>query len=366
VAACAARIARALEGATIARATDDELVVVHPGCPAEVELVAADLVDRLVAPVVVEGRQIGIRPSVGVATSYGDHTPDDLVRDVGLAVARARAGGGRAWVRFDPSVHDAAREQAELATDLRSAIATGGLELHYQPIVALATGRVSGVEALCRWRHPEHGWVSPARFIPLAESSGHIEALGSWALRESCTQLRRWQGADAGITVSVNVAVAQLRDPGFVEEVRVALAATGVDPRGLVLEITESNLVSEAVLSNARALRDLGVGIAIDDFGTGYSSLSYLGRLPVTSLKIDKSFVDRLGDDRPSRDLVATIVELAHSFDLRTVAEGIESEDQAAVLRALGCQLGQGFRWSRAVPAAELDALLQAPITLPA
>jgi len=202
--------------------------------------------------------------------------------------------------------------------------------------------------------------VPPGRFIPLAESSGDIEALGRWALGESCRELRRWQEAGRSITVSVNVAVAQLHDPAFVDEVAATILATGVDPAGLVLEITESNLVRESVLDHARALRALGVGIAIDDFGTGYSSLSYLGRLPVTSLKVDKSFVDRLGQDRPSHDLVGTIVELAHSFDLRTVAEGIESEEQAAILRSLGCQLGQGFLWSTAVPAEELDRFMAA------
>ena len=361
LAAAAARVEGLMGDLLVAaRVTDDELVLVATGCPEGADGLAAGVVERLAQPVVVEGQAAALRASVGVTTSFGDHTPDDLVHDVSLAVAQARADGGRRWVHFDPSVHQAAQAQAELVGDLRNAIAHGGLRLHYQPIVALATGAVVGVEALCRWPHPTLGMVPPGRFIPLAESSGDIEALGRWALGESCRELRRWQAAGRAITVSVNVAVAQLHDPAFVDEVAATILATGVDPAGLVLEITESNLVSESVLDNARALRALGVGIAIDDFGTGYSSLSYLGRLPVTSLKVDKSFVDRLGQDRPSHDLVGTIVELAHSFDLRTVAEGIESEEQAAILRSLGCQLGQGFLWSTAVPAEELDRFMAA------
>jgi predicted signal transduction protein with EAL and GGDEF domain len=299
--------------------------------------------------------------SVGVAHWDGAATPAELVRNADLAMYRAKRLGKARHAVFDARMHAEARDRLDLGSDLRRAIAAGEVTAAFQPIVDLATGRVVKYEALARWTHPVRGSVSPGVFIPIAEETGLVDALGAHMLMLGCAQLRRWQDAardgrgPAGgdpVGVTVNVSGRQLDRGTARPAVHAALAATGADPRGLTLEITESVAMREPakVLEALTALTAMGVGVALDDFGTGYSSLAYLHRYPLAVLKIDKSFVDGLAaepEDPHAAPLVRTVVQLARALGLQTVAEGIETEAQRDALRALGCDLGQGYLFGR-------------------
>jgi PAS domain S-box-containing protein len=260
-------------------------------------------------------------------------------------------------------MHESALERAQLERALRSAVHREELVLHYQPTIELASGRITGVEALIRWQHPELGMMSPAKFIPLAEETGIIVPLGRWVLREACAQLREWQRAEperyADFKINVNLSARQLERPGIVADVEHALEQTGLDARCLVLELTESTLAGgEELLERLQHLSALGVRLAVDDFGTGYSSLAYLRRFPIDILKIDRSFISGVASRSTDATLASTIIELGRMLDLTTVAEGIEDEDQLELLRSLGCSMGQGFLIAKPLPASELDALV--------
>jgi EAL domain-containing protein (putative c-di-GMP-specific phosphodiesterase class I)/CheY-like chemotaxis protein len=244
----------------------------------------------------------------------------------------------------------------ELAVDLRRGLANDELVLHYQPVVTLATGQVVGVEALVRWNHPRRGLVPPLEFIPVAEESGLIEPLGRWVLREACLQATRWQDEGTPLELAVNVSLHQLQTPGFTEHVAQILIETGMNPAKLTLEITESVLAQDATSTAAslEALKGLGLQLAIDDFGTGYSSLSYLGRFPIDVLKIDKSFVDGMANGAWGATMMQAIISLGLSLGLRLIAEGVETADQVAQLRSMGCELAQGYYFARPKPAGEL------------
>ena len=246
-------------------------------------------------------------------------------------------------------MYTAAARQMELTAAMSDALDDEQFELHFQPVVDVETGRVTSMEALARWHHPQLGLLRPKEFIPVAEESGLILALGAWVLREACAAAALWTGNTG---VNVNISGAQLADPNIVEQVREALRGSGLDPSRLTLEITESVVMqhSEANMRRLRRLRELGVGLAIDDFGTGYSSLSYLRAFPVHELKIDRSFVAGMAGDADSLALVRTILQLADSLSLRTVAEGVETAAQYDALRALGCHRIQGFYVSRPAP----------------
>jgi len=234
------------------------------------------------------------------------------------------------------------------------------LLLHYQPVVELGGGSTVGVEALIRWDHPDQGLVAPGRFIPVAEESGLIIPIGAWVLEEACQQLRHWQrGTDVGGSVEVNLSARQIDDPGIVATIEEILERTGLPAGHLTLEITESALMRDAAaaLIVLRALKGLGVLLAIDDFGTGYSSLSYLQRFPLDILKVDRMFVHELESDTGGREIVSAVVSLAHALGLEVVAEGVETEQQLEILRALECDYAQGFLFSRPVPAAELRSI---------
>jgi len=259
-------------------------------------------------------------------------------------------------------MHQAVVERMTLQSELARAVERDQLTVHYQPVVALGSGRLTGVEALVRWQHPTRGLVPPAVFIPLAEQSELIVPLGRWVLQAACRQLHQWQqaGLADGLEVNVNVSVRQLKEPAFVATVAEVLQQTGVEPDRLILELTESLLMEnlDAVLEVLHQLRALGVRLAIDDFGTGYSSLAYLVKLPVQVLKIDRSFITRLHEDANNFTLVRSILRLAADLRLQTVAEGIEAVEQAEELRRLGCHKGQGYWFSRPLPAADLQQLL--------
>jgi EAL domain-containing protein (putative c-di-GMP-specific phosphodiesterase class I) len=276
---------------------------------------------------------------------------------------RAKNAGGGQHVVFDEHMHQEAVRRLSLEHDLREALNDEQFDLHYQPLIELDNGRLFGFEALIRWEHPEHGRIGPDRFIPVAEETGLIFQIGQWALLEACHQVRRWdkQFPAAGPIVSVNISKAQLRAPGFVENLGRILERTGVRPHRLKLEITETAIMHdiEAVVPLLRSIREMGVWVAMDDFGTGYSSLASLHRFPIDVLKIDKAFIQSMDHSRVHAAIIQTITNLAHNLGLSVIAEGIETDEQIALLQALDCDYVQGFRFGKPVPAADLpDQLL--------
>ena len=357
-------------GDTAARIGGDEFAILlgDLGNPGRAALVAERVIAALGEPFTVLGREVFVSASIGIAQGQDD--ADDLLRNADVAMYQAkRSGEGGAYATFEPRMHAAVVERLEIEADLRRAIERDELVLHYQPIIELASGRVVGLEALVRWAHPVRGLVMPLEFIPLAEETRFIVDLGRWVLREATRQAALW-AADARTErpwVSVNVSGVQLLDPGLDAEVAAALADSGLDPASLTLEITETVLAQDVAgaVDRLETLRALGASIAIDDFGTGYSSLRYLRRFPADVLKIAKPFVDGLHNETDAA-IVRTIVALADSLGLQTVAEGIEDAQQLARLRELGCTLGQGYLFARPLVADDVTELLLAPSTLAA
>ena len=264
--------------------------------------------------------------------------------------------------RFEPALHHAALDRLELEADLRRALQRDELVVHYQPTVELATGAISGFEALVRWQHPRRGLLGPLEFIPLAEETGLIIDIGRWVLDRACRQARQWQQTHAtdDLTMSVNLSARQLRDPHLVADVAATLRDSGLAPHSLTLEITESVLMdnSDAAIDRLHQLKALGIRLAIDDFGTGYSSLNYLRALPVDIVKIDKVFIDGVASDKEARGLIKAILSMADTLDLQTVAEGVESRDQANRLEQLGSALVQGFYYARPLTPEAAEALM--------
>jgi EAL domain-containing protein (putative c-di-GMP-specific phosphodiesterase class I) len=295
--------------------------------------------------------------SVGVALSaVGYDTTEEILRDADTAMYRAKEQGKGRLEVFDKIMHARAIARLKLESDLRQALERGEFEVFYQPIMNLEAGGISGFEALLRWRHPERGLVSPADFIPVAEDTDLIITIGEWVLHEACRQVREWQTiypSDVPLTISVNLSGKQFKQPDLVGQVKRILYQTGLDASCLRLEITESMVMEDAEGATAmlRQLRSLNVQLSIDDFGTGYSSLSYLHRFPVNILKIDKSFVGRMSMDEESMGIVETIITLASKLKLDVVAEGIETDEQCQKLKALRCNYGQGYLYSRPLPA---------------
>jgi EAL domain-containing protein (putative c-di-GMP-specific phosphodiesterase class I) len=289
---------------------------------------------------------------------------------------RAKGSGQGRYEVFEPGMHADVVARLELEADIRRAVEREEFIVHYQPIVALDDGRILGVEALARWQHPERGLVSPADFIPVAEETGLIVALGNQILREACRQVALWQaelGDDAPLALSVNLSAGQLARPTLTAEVRSALADARLAGSRLLLELTETVIMqdTDATIAQLRALKELDVRIAVDDFGTGYSSLRYLQRFPIDILKIAKPFVDEVAEDSDGAIMARAVVDLGRNLGLATIAEGIEREEQAAALRKLDCRLGQGFLYSRPLPASAMTTLLlgdaaAAPLRLPA
>ncbi|GAA0739859.1 bifunctional diguanylate cyclase/phosphodiesterase [Dactylosporangium roseum] len=336
----------------VARLGDDEFAVLwRAGAP---EGAAERATGQLRPAYQVAGRQVHLTASVGLVTVAEQRTSAEVLRDADLALDAAKHGGKDRIVRFDAPLRTAADRYRELAAGLRRALRDGEFTLHYQPVVRLADGRITAAEALLRWNPPDGDPVPPGVFVPVAEATGLIVPIGWWVLGRACAEAREWHERE-GVSVTVNVAAHQLREPDFVDRVRQALAESGLPPAALVLELTESTLVADAE-STARldVLREQGVRIAIDDFGTGYSSLAYLVHLPVDVLKIDRTFLATAVDT----PLMRAILQLADGLELQTVAEGVETEAQAATLRTLGCSYAQGYLFSRPVPPAELAALL--------
>jgi diguanylate cyclase (GGDEF)-like protein/PAS domain S-box-containing protein len=353
---------------TIARLGGDEFAVLVEDAddPRALMHVADRITAGLAQPFMLEGKEMFVGASIGIATARDGETADELMRNADVAMYLAKTTGKARCQVFEPHMHAAVLERLELEADLRRAMERREFLMYYQPIVRLHDETLVGLEALVRWQHPRRGLVTPGHFVPLAEETGLIVPLGRWLLHEVCEQGRRWtDGVDGrpgaeGLRLTVNVSPRHLQDPCFVEDVRSAITATGFDPSLLVLEITEGVLMqhTEATLRKLQELKRLGLQLAIDDFGTGYSSLSYLQRFPIDILKIDKSFVDAVGRGASDPVLARAIVALGDTLRLRTVAEGIERTSQHAGLRALGCELGQGFLFAGPLPVDEVEPWL--------
>jgi diguanylate cyclase (GGDEF)-like protein/PAS domain S-box-containing protein len=350
---------------TVARLGGDEFAVLAEDIPAEMD--PNDLGRRLIKALMpafqVGETEVFVRASVGYAVAAPGDDGDLLLRNADLAMYQAKAEGKSRLRRYDPGLHTTAVARLELEHDLRVALEARQFVIEYQPIVALESDRIVGLEALLRWNHPTRGILEPDRFIPLAEESGLIVEIGRWVMSEACRQLSEWieQGlASPELTLSVNLSVKQVHDAAIVDDVATALRNSGLPGHRLTLEVTEGVLVddSEAVIGRLAAIREMGVRIAIDDFGTGFSSLGYLSRFPVDVLKIDRSFVQRMSAKASDLAVIEAAIGLAATLGLETVAEGIERSGQTERLRELGCRLGQGFLFSRPAGASQIaDAL---------
>ncbi|MDP8975371.1 MAG: EAL domain-containing protein [Actinomycetota bacterium] len=352
-------------GDTAARVGGDEFaLLLEDTSRSGAESVAERIVVACRAPVALEGREVMAYASTGVAVWVAEMADDDAVMQCAdAAMYWAKANGGNHAQTYDAAMHACVRGRLELAADLRGCVERDELELHYQPIVATDSGTVMGLEALVRWRHPRHGLIPPDRFIPVAEQTGVIMSLGRWVLETACRQALEWQRhhpSDPPLYVSVNLSARQIRQSGLVTEVSRILLDSGLDPGCLVLEITETALVSDfdASIDNLHRLKGLGVKLSIDDFGTGYSSLTYLRRLPVDVVKIDRSFVAGITTSPDEWSLAVAIVKMVKALSLTTVAEGVESAAQLAHLRALGCAFAQGYYFARPQPSAAVGEML--------
>ncbi len=350
---------------TVARLGGDEFAILldEIGDVRDATRVAERIQEELRQPFSLDGHEVFSTASIGITLDDPrDRHPEELLRDADTAMYRAKGQGRDRHEIFDDAMHSRAVAVLKLETDFRRALERNELRLVYQPIVSLSTERTVGVEALVRWQHPERGLLAPDLFIPLAEETGLILAVGHFVLREACQTARKWQDATAkgpGLSISVNLSAREFAQPGLVDRVEGLLGEFALEPRRLRIEITESLIMEDpdAAVARCRALRGLGVGIDIDDFGTGYSSLSYLRRFPVDALKIDRSFVSGMDGRTEDHEIVKAIVSLAVALGLRTVAEGVETADQLVRLKQLGCELGQGYRFARPVEADEAFAL---------
>ena len=344
----------------VARLGGDEFAIVLASDVSPNE--ASDFADRLIgvlsAHYDIDGSEVVIGASIGVALSPGDGTScEELMRNADMALYRAKSDGGGVHRFFEREMDRQAQKRRDMERDLRRAFGNGEFELHYQPLVDIVANRISGFESLLRWRHPDKGMISPAEFIPVAEDIGLIVSLGEWVLREACSEAVKWP---ADVKVAVNLSPVQFRSRNLVQAVISALAHSGLSPRRLELEITESVFLAEteANLATLHQLREFGISISMDDFGTGYSSLSYLRSFPFDKIKIDRSFVKDLAQRADCVAIVRAISGLGRSLNITTTAEGVETVDQLDWLRAEGCNEVQGFLFSAARPAAEIEALL--------
>jgi diguanylate cyclase (GGDEF)-like protein len=353
-------------GDTVARFGGDEFVVLIEGISGvEAATTAATrLLEQFQAPLNLDGRDAFVSVSIGVACSNaGSVRGGDLLRNADIALYRAKAQGRARYVVFESAMALPSVERLTIETDLRRALGRQELVLYFQPDIELETGHIAGFEALIRWQHPERGLIPPGDFIPIAEESGLIVPIGQWVLENACLQARAWSESfptASHLVISVNLSGRQFQQANIVDEIARVLHESRIDPGRVKLEITESVVVEDAetTVSRLQALKQLGVRLAIDDFGTGYSSLSYLRRLPVDTIKIDRSFVMGLGTDDRHLSIVNAITSLAHALGMDVTAEGVETPEQLACLRSVGCDRGQGYFFSRPLPGEAVGQLL--------
>jgi diguanylate cyclase (GGDEF)-like protein len=344
---------------TIARMGGDEFVIVQGPIrdPAEATSLAQRIIALISEPYDIDGHQAVIGVSIGIAVGPGDGLrPDKLLRNADLALYRAKGDGRGTFRFFEPAMDQQMQARRIMEQDLRKALAAGEFELYYQPVVNLASNEISGFEALIRWNHPEKGTVAPATFIPLAEEIGFIVPIGEWVIRQACTTAAQWPG---DLHVAVNISAVQFRSPGLMQVIVGALAASGLHPTRLEIEITETVLLQnkETTLELLHQLRALGVRIAMDDFGTGYSSLTYLQCFPFDKIKIDRSFVKDITENTGSLNIVRAVAALANGMGMTATAEGVETSEQLDRITSEGCTEMQGYLFSKPLPAAEIERL---------
>src|SRR5687767_1964814 len=351
---------------TLARFGGDEFAILLSNLddPSDAIRVAQRIQEELTAPFELDKNSAFTTASIGIAlSSTGYDRPEDILRDADTAMYRAKENGKARYEMFDTGMHANAVSRLRLESDLRQAIEQQEFCIHYQPIVAMETGRLAGFEALVRWNHPERGLVVPDEFIPAAEETGLIVPMGQWVLEQACISLVEWQRQSPCfrmLSLSVNLSARQIAQPNMVDQVKRALERSGLNPHCLKLEITESVVMENAEGATAmfKQLRALGVQLSIDDFGTGYSSLSYLHRFPVNYLKIDRSFVSRMTEANDNAEIVRTIATLARNLGLEVIAEGVETQEQYQQLKALGCEYGQGYLFSYPVATPDVPGFL--------
>ena len=349
----------------VARLGGDEfaLILPHANTDAALQDVAAKLLASFAEPFQLGDHEIFVTASIGIARYPLDgHSAQELLQHADSALYLAKDRGRNNYQFCSPSLVARKKGDFALIGDLRHAVRNSELTLAYQPQVELASGRLTGAEALLRWQHPTRGWIPPVEFIPLAEQTGQIVAIGEWVLRTACQAAAAWNRLHGPLRIAVNLSPLQFKHGGLVEQIRQTLDDTGCRPEWLTLEITEGLLLDDTidVQGMLSQLRALGFSIAIDDFGTGYSALGYLNRFPIDILKIDRSFVAAMDQKAGAAELVKAIIAMSHSLGLKLVAEGVEQTSQAAFLEAHGCQYAQGYLFSRPLPEAELEAQLQA------
>jgi diguanylate cyclase (GGDEF)-like protein/PAS domain S-box-containing protein len=357
---------------TAARLGGDEFAVLIESVTHSEE--AVNIADRILAvfsqPFSIEGNEVYVSASIGIASGSVDTLgPEELLRNADLAMYLAKGRGKGKYIVFEPKMHEALMERIELEGDLRRGIEDKEFTIHYQPIFDLQSRKMVGMEALVRWLHPRFGLLPPMKFIPLAEETNLIVPLGEWILGEACRQMQEWRGqfgSVADVSVTVNISIRQFMQKELVDIVAKALKASGLPPQSLILEITESFMLqdTESTILKLHDLKKLGIRLAIDDFGTGYSSLSYLQRFPIDILKIDKSFVDKLGQGSEGNAVARAIIMMGDSLNLRTIAEGIEHPEQIVALQDLGCESGQGFHFAKPLSKEDMDAYLVGELTI--
>jgi diguanylate cyclase (GGDEF)-like protein len=353
-------------GDMITRFGGDEFVVLQTITERrqDAEWLAKRLARTLKEPFEIDGHRIDIGASIGIAMAPIDGVnADELLKKADMALYSAKNGGGGGHRFFAMDMEAAVQERRALELDLRDALTLQQFRLNYQPLVDLRTGRVTTCEALLRWTHPVRGEVPPAVFIPVAEETGLIIALGEWALQQACIEAASWPH---GVKVAVNLSPVQFRDRGLALQVVTALAKSGLSPQRLELEVTERLLLedSEGTLSTMQQLNNLGVGLSLDDFGTGYSSLNYLRKYPFHKIKIDQSFISDIGDERGVKAIIGAVASLGAGLDKIVVAEGIETEEQMKLVTANGCHEGQGYLFGRPMSGEAIRARLATPVTL--
>jgi diguanylate cyclase (GGDEF)-like protein len=353
---------------TVARIGGDEFTILLDDIASTSDAirVAERIHEALSEPFELNDQEIYTSASMGIALSAPEYErPEEIMRDADTAMYRAKALGKACHVVFDGSMHARAVALLELETSLRRAVERQEFRVHYQPIVSLDSEELIGFEALVRWQHPERGLVFPGDFISVAEDTGLVLPIGRWVLKAACRQLREWQArfpSAAPLWVSVNLSSKQLAQPDIAEQIRQVLEETGLPGRSLKLEITESMLMEsiDSAATILEQLRALDIQVSVDDFGTGYSCLSYLHRLPLDTLKVDRSFVAGLGLDDERSAIVRTVITLAHNLGMQVVAEGVETREQVDLLSALGCRYGQGYLFSKPVDGEKAEQLIAA------
>lgn len=367
----AKRLRSCLQGAQdriVSRVGGDEFVILYPRATlASQNLLVEQLLAAITKPVQIAGREVVTSASIGMAScAAGAQSAEELMQNADTALYAAKARGRNCMVRFNPELHARASHRMQMESDLRTALREHQLYVQYQPQVSLVTGKLLGVEALARWRHPERGIIPPVDFIPIAEESRLIGELGRQVLRAACKQLAQWSAAKPGrpLSITVNVSPHQLADPGFVAEVQAIAQETGISLASLCLELTESAFTSQSAdtIAVLDQLHQMGAYVAIDDFGTEYSSLARLRDLPVEVLKIDRSFIDGLPTESGDMAIVSSILSLAFATGKHVIAEGIERAEQALALRSMGCHVAQGYLFSKPVDADQILPMMDSPL----